>query len=386
MGHLIWVLNKILSQVFRHKYILSALFVGLILLIAINFQKIFDLNLQVAILQSNETKLKNEDQYKINQDLKHEIANIQKTYNQAVLVYEKLVDFQGDKKDKGKYEEQFAKSLKLLSDKNYQEAEKLIAELNKNIDQENQKAAASFKIPENVTQSNTPPSGGYSRQKVSTDIGEYLVDIISADLNSTRVIVDTASDSDCQDNCPVLSLGEYVARNGAFAAVNGSYFCPAEYPSCVGKANSYDTLAMNKNKVYINSDNNVYSTVPAVIFSRSSVRFVGQSLEWGRDTGVDAVLANHPLLLAGSNVVFGGKADPKQGSKGSRSFVGNKDSIIYIGVVHNATVAEVARVLQAMGIQNALNLDSGGSTALWYGGYKVGPGRNIPNALVLIKR
>jgi len=39
-----------------------------------------------------------------------------------------------------------------------------------------------------------------------------------------------------------------------------------------------------------------------------------------------------------------------------------------------------------MGIQNSLNLDDGGSVALWYGGYKVGPGRNIPNAILLTKK
>lgn len=330
--------------------------------------------------------LKNEDQVKINQDLKKEIDNIQKTYNSAVTVYEKLVDFNGDKKKKSEFEKNFAKSLKLLADKNYTEAGKILSEVSSGIDTENQKVIASFKIPENVTQSNTPPDSGFSRQKVSIDIGDYLVDVVSADLNSTKVIVDTASDSDCKDNCPTLPLATYVSRNGAFAGINGSYFCPAEYPSCAGKTNSFDTLLMNKNKTYFNSDNNVYSTVPAVIFSGNSVRFVGQSLEWGRDSGVDAVLANQPLLVSGSNVVFGGNSDPKQGLKGSRSFVGNKDSTVYIGVVHNATVAEVARVLQKMGMHNALNLDSGGSTALWSGGYKVGPGRNIPNALLFIRK
>lgn len=397
---MVWIFNNILSKIFRHKYILSALLLGLIILLAFNFQNIFTLNLKITELLSTETKLKNElmgigkeledlkneDQVKINQDLRKEIVSIEKTYDQAVVVYEKLLDYSGDKNKKGDFEKDFAKSLKLLSDRNFEEAGKILSDVSSNIDQENQKAAVSFTIPENVTQSNTPPGSGYSRQRVSIDIGEYLVDVISADLNSTRVIVDTASDADCRDNCPTLPLATYISRSGAFAGVNGSYFCPAEYPSCAGKANAYDTLAMNKNKVYINSDNNVYSSVPAVIFSGSLARFVGQSLEWGRDTGVDAVLANHPLLVAGSNVVFGGNSDPKQGSRGSRSFVGNRDSTVFIGVVHNATVAEVARVLQAMGMHNALNLDSGGSTALWHGGYKVGPGRNIPNALLFIRK
>ncbi len=169
--------------------------------------------------------------------------------------------------------------------------------------------------------------------------------------------------------------------------INGPYFCPAEYPSCAGKTNSFDTLLMNKSKTYFNSDNNVYSTVPAVIFSGGSARFVGRSLEWGRDTGVDAVIASQPLLLSGGEIRFGGDGDPKKGSRGSRSFIGSKGSTVYIGVVRSATVAEVAHVLKTMGIENALNLDSGGSTAFMANGkYVAGPGRNTPFGIVLVRK
>ncbi len=141
---------------------------------------------------------------------------------------------------------------------------------------------------------------------------------------------------------------------------------------------------MNKNKIYFNSENNVYSNVPVAVFGSGFARFIGASSGWGRDTSVDSVIANQPLLLSGGNIVFGGDGDPKKGSKGSRSFIGNKGSIVYIGVVHDATVAEVAYVLKALGLENALNLDSGGSTALWSGGYKAGPGRNIPNTILFV--
>ena len=143
---------------------------------------------------------------------------------------------------------------------------------------------------------------------------------------------------------------------------------------------------MNKNKVYFNSENNVYSNVPVAVFGSGWARFMGRSLDWGRDTGVDGVIANQPLLLSGGNIAFGGDGDPKKGSKGPRSFIGNKGGMVYIGVTHNATVAENAYVLKALGLENALNLDSGGSTALWTGGYKVGPGRNIPNAVLFVRR
>lgn len=238
-----------------------------------------------------------------------------------------------------------------------------------------------------VTVNNNPPGSGFSRQTVSVEGQNYTVDIVAADLNSTKVIVDTASDSDCSNNCPVLSLADYVGRNGAFAGINGSYFCPAEYPSCAGKTNSFDTLLMNKNKHYFNSDNNVYSTVPAAIFSPGSVRFVRQSLEWGRDTGVDSVIANYPLLVAGGNINFTeAPNEPKFGGKAARTFIATKGNMVYIGIVHNASMGESAKVLKALSVDNALNLDQGGSTALWHGGYKAGPGRNIPNAILFVRR
>ena len=230
------------------------------------------------------------------------------------------------------------------------------------------------------------PSSGFNRQQVKTDIGTFTVSIVAADLNSTRVIVDTASDGDCNDNCPVLSLAEYVKRNNAIAGVNGSYFCPATYESCAGKKNSFDTLLMNKNKAYFNSANNVYSTVPAAIFGPGWARFAKQTLEWGRDTGVDAVIANYPLLVFNNAIEFGGSSDPKLTNRGGRSFIGVTREMVYIGVVHSATVAQAAKTLHTLGIHNALNLDNGGSTALWYKGYKAGPGRNIPNAILLVGR
>lgn len=355
---------------------------------------------QILLMQSNKIKLdqelkktsialknlKSEDQYKINKDLESKVKSIETTYTKTVTAYEKLLDLKTVTKKTEKFDSFFADILTLLSKRNYASAEADLVTFDKDISAEKQKILASFQIPANVPEKNAPPGSGYSSQVVKSDVGDFLVYIVATDLNSTRVIVDTASDSDCKNDCPVLSLGDYVSRSGAFAGINGSYFCPADYPSCSDKKNSFDTLAMNKNKKYLNSDNNVYSTVPAVIFSGNSARYVGQSLEWGRDTGVDAVLAMQPLLVSNGNIVFNGDGEPKRGSKGNRSFVGSSGSTAYIGVVFNATVAEGAHVIHTMGIQNALNLDSGGSTALWSGGYRVGPGRNLPNVLLFVRK
>lgn len=351
-------------------------------------QQTRELQLEKQLLEAGKELIafQSEDQYLKNEALQTDIKQIETTYQESVKTYENLLSLK-EKADKTeKFDDQFAQALNLLSKRDYTTASDVLKKLNSQINSEIASLAAKFEIPASVAQHNTPPASGYRRQKVSTDLGTYLVSIVTADLNSARVIVDTAAEATCHNDCPVLSLSDYVSRNGAFAGINGSYFCPASYPSCADKTNSFDTLLMNKNKVYFNSDNNVYSTVPCVAFYGNTARFMSQSLEWGRDTGVDAVIANRPLLVHNGNIVFTGGGEPKEGAKGGRSFVGTSGSTVYIGVVHSATVAEAAKVLHTMGIQNALNLDNGGSTALWFSGYKVGPGRNLANALLLVRK
>ena len=351
--------------------------------------QITDTSLKLQQSKKQYENLKKVDQLKRNDALEKQIKDIEETYELASLTYEELVKLSEISKDTDALKKQYVQVIAFLSKRNVASAEATLSDLNTKIKAERAKAVASNApaIPENATINNTAPGSGYSRQYVKTDFGTYLVDVIAADLNSAKVIVDTASDGTCTNDCPVTSLADYAGRSGAFAGINGPYFCPADYPSCDGKKNSFDTLIMNKHKVYFNSDNNVYSTVPAVIFQAGSARFVGQSLDWGRDTGPDSVIAAQPMLVSGGNVVYGGDDEIKRAGKGTRSFIGASGNIAYMGVVHNANVAEVAVVLKTMGIQNAINLDSGGSTALISGGrYIVGPGRNTPFGILFVHR
>jgi len=347
-----------------------------------------DVKKQYEVLKKQYEDLKNTDQIKINTDLKKEIDNIQSNYKKAATIYEQLSDlkFTGGKVDE--VNKLFASALSQLSERKYEDAGKSLDSLTKKIEEEKQRVSATVTTAKAVVDApvnNTAPTSGYSRQKVSTDNGEYVVDIIAADLASTRVIVDIASEADCPKDCPVLSLGDFVSRNSAFAGINGSYFCPADYPSCADKKNSFDTLVMNKNKKYFNSDNNVHSQVPLAVFSGDSARFLTRSADWGRDTGVDGVIANYPLMILGGNIIVSG-GDEKQTSTGNRSFIAHANGKVFIGVVRSASVGQAAKVLKAMGMNEALNLDSGGSTALWSGGYKAGPGRAIPNAILFVRK
>jgi len=389
------------TKLFLHAHLLALGVSAILLIILISSISVlaFKINQQnvastklISQLEATGAKLnnlQNQDQYKINVSLKENIKNVQTAYKSSLTLYQRILDLKVQKQDTSDLDKEFAQSLSYLSDLNYASASGSLASLTVDIkSKEAALAAAQVQVAtaQNVTQSNTPPSGGFSVQSVTTDNGSFTVYIIAADLNSTKVIVDTASDGDCGNNCPTLPLGDYISRSNAFAGINGSFFCPADYPSCAGKTGSFDLLVMNKNKVYFNSANNVYSTNPAVIFYASSARFVGQALEWGRDTSVDAVLSNYPLLISGGNVAYNGGGDAKFSEVGARGFIANKGSTVYIGDILNATMQDSAKVLKVLSMDNAMNLDEGGSTALWDGGYKLGPGRNIPNALLFVRK
>ena len=365
--------------------ILALLIIFLVLKLSTQNNQNLAITKQLKATAVKLNNLQNQNQFKINLSLKENINNIQTSYKGSLDLYQRILDLKAQKQDTGDLDKQFAQSLKYLSDLNYSSASASLASLQINIKKQEDALAAAAAVvsaQQNVVQSNTPPGSGFSVQSVTTDNGSFTVYLVAADLNSTKVIVDTASDGDCGNNCPVMPLSDYVSRSGAFAGINGSYFCPAEYPSCAGKTGSFDLLLMNKNKKYFNSDNNVYSTNPAVIFYGNTSRFVGQALEWGRDTSVDAVLSNYPLLISGGNIVYGGGGDAKFAESGPRGFIAVKGSTVYIGDVLNATMTDSAKVLKALSMDNAMNLDEGGSTALWDGGYKLGPGRNIPNAIL----
>jgi cell division protein FtsL len=383
-----------------HKlFLLTALWLVLIFISSMLFLNVkihqkdiasLELENKLRLTAAKLSDLQNQDQYKINQKLAKNIKDIESSYKDSLGLYERILDVSAQKENTDDLEKEFAQSLEYLYQLKYSSASASLKVLTLNIEKKEKILAApvlsTAPSTANLPVNNTPPSGGFSVQRVSTENGDFTVYIVAADLNSTKVIVDTASDGDCGNNCPALSLSDYVSRSGAFAGINGTYFCPPEYPSCAGKTGSFDLLVMNKNKVYFNSDNNVYSTNPAVIFSGNSARFVGQALQWGRDTGVDAVLSNYPLLVSGGNVSYSGGGDPKFAPKGARTFIAAKGNMVYIGVIFNASMGEGAIVLKTLGMDNALNLDQGGSTALWSGGYKAGPGRNIPNAILFVHK
>lgn len=325
------------------------------------------------------TTLQNDDQVVKNASLSAEISNIQKSYLAAQQLFEDRSDLVIAGGKTSGVDLALAKFLGLLSEKKWSEASEQASKVRSEIDKVIAASTPKVTAP-TATSSNTAPGSGYSRQKVSTARGEFVISLIVAP--GARAVVETAGESDCIDNCPTKSLAEHIAASGGFAGINGAYFCPPDYPRCQGKVNSFDTLAVNgRTKSVHNRANNVYSTVPLVAMYGSSLSFYDQTVQWGVDTGSNGAIANFPRLLRDGSIATG-----DEGSKGTRGFIGNKDGAIVIGHVFAASLADTAEVLKTLGLQNALNLDGGGSSALWMdGSYKVGPGRSLPTAIVLVR-
>lgn len=333
---------------------------------------------KLAEVESELTTLKQEDQRVKNTALQEEISNIEAVYGEGAKLFEDRADLVIMVGKVNSVDKELAKFLGLLGQKKWAEAREQTKKVRSEIDK-----LVIAVLPKNVvataTASNALPGSGYSRQKVSTSRGDFVISMVSA--AGARVVIETASDADCGDNCPTKSLAEHVAASGGFAGINGVYFCPPDYPKCQGKVNSFDTLAVNgRTHSVLNRANNVYSTVPLVVANGNGLSFYDRTVDWGVNTGGTGALANFPRLLRDGSV-----ATSDDSGKGVRGFIGKKDDTIVIGHVYAASFADTAEVLKTLGLQNAMNLDGGGSTALWYGGYKSGPGRSLPTAIVLVK-
>ena len=327
--------------------------------------------------------LKSDDQVVKNASLSAEIDSIHKTYQDGAKMFEERADLSIVGSKVAVIDRELARFLGLLSDKKWEQADeqakKVRAEIEKVVIANTPRLTA-VQSGGQANASNTLPNSGYARQKVTTERGEFVVSMVVAP--GARVVIETASDSDCSDNCPTKSLAEHVSASGGFAGINGAYFCPPDYPQCQGKVNSFDTLAVNgRSKAVLNRANNVYSTVPLVAAYGSSLSFYDQTVQWGADASGGGGLANYPRLLRDGNV-----ATEQDNGKGTRGFIGTKDGAIVIGHIYSASFADAAVTLKTLGLQNALNLDGGGSSALWAdGGYKVGPGRSLPTAIILVR-
>jgi len=237
----------------------------------------------------------------------------------------------------------------------------------------------------------------YQIRYVTTTAGVFRADIITIDLTdpNLRIITDTASDGDCPGPCPARELIDYVVDNHGFAAINGTYF-----ETGAAQRNYYFFPVYNSRLgVMINeSQLKWWTTGPLMVFDENNKfyyfadsRDFGSVAQFESKYGVkiQAAIGNKPRLIENYlNWLIDWEVDESQMTgQYLRTAIGYKDNKIYLVAINKATIPDLAIVMQTLGMEYALNLDGGYSTALYYNDeYMVGPGRNIPNALIFAKK
>jgi exopolysaccharide biosynthesis protein len=105
---------------------------------------------------------------------------------------------------------------------------------------------------------------------------------------------------------------------------------------------------------------------------------------------VDEALEAGPLLVRSGRICLNPEAEGFSSAKilslsGARSAVGRTADGRLLLATTSGTVRQLAAVMKRLGAEDALNLDGGASSCLWYRGkYVVAPGRKISSALLLL--
>jgi exopolysaccharide biosynthesis protein len=238
---------------------------------------------------------------------------------------------------------------------------------------------------QNIT---TNVGDGYSYVSVKTNLGTFYAHVYKAKLSSINIKSVAANKDTCKNNCPTKPLKQYIDENGALAGMNGTYFCPPDYPNCKSKTNSFDFAFYNSNqKKWLNKNSLKWNKTAAMTVKNGKVKFCMDTTKCSSD-GVSAGISNYPALLQdGRIVVEKGDVQQYQKQKGTKGAIGTDGSNIYLILSPSTTINEFAYVCRALGMTSALNVDGGGSSAMYAGGrYRVGPGRSLPNAIVLTKK
>ncbi|MFH1235550.1 MAG: phosphodiester glycosidase family protein [Parcubacteria group bacterium] len=245
------------------------------------------------------------------------------------------------------------------------------------------------------------PLNTYEHRIIDSARGSFGVHITTIDLSNSllEVVTDTANESNCADNCPAKSLADYIQTHQGIAGMHGTYFCPPDYAACADETNSYLWPVYNSQiDRFINGERLAYTTGPIMVFDTNNTPYFFyrtndfwsvEQFESRYSTKIQAAISNGPaLILNGTNVVNLEPMDDKQrNTKGNRGGIGVKGMTLYMVIAQSATVLDLAAIFEALDVDHAMNLDGGGTSAMYFNGtYQVGPGRLLPNAFLVHAR
>lgn len=234
-------------------------------------------------------------------------------------------------------------------------------------------------------------------QSVVTSRGTFDAEVITLHRSRFDMITDTGNSANCSNGCETKTLAAYATENGATIGIHGTYFCPPDYPDCASKTNTFhgpvfnsaEHVMINASDLPIHQGSMIASATDGRYFFFHRTRDFGNSVSAFESTNgatLNAALSNYPSLVENGAIIVESEsrlAETNPSVKSVRGGIGFNENFVYLVVVRNASVVDLAHVMQTLEATNALNLDGGGSAALLYeGAYAFGPGRTLPNAIL----
>ncbi|MEK5395121.1 phosphodiester glycosidase family protein [Paenibacillus sp. FSL K6-2859] len=184
----------------------------------------------------------------------------------------------------------------------------------------------------------------------------------------------------------VEELSSLAKRNNAVIAINGTFFdaytkgaYKAPYGYMVSGGKMLKNSSGDRRTIFTYDSNHLASLIPGLEFTD---RFASGSMEGALQAG-PRLLVNGKVSL---NVVAEGFKDAKiLTGGGARSALGlTRDHKLILLTTGGATIPQLAEMMKQAGAYQAMNLDGGASSGLYYNGkYLTTPGRQISNAIVV---
>ncbi len=199
------------------------------------------------------------------------------------------------------------------------------------------------------------------------------------------------------------NLDSLARRYGAIAAINGTYF--NAYADRPGEPHGTPYgIIIKDGKVLQEGYRRAVVGLTADVRAKIAVCYGlvtepdgsirqlvdenGEKLDW---SDVVAAVEAGPRLVKNGEIAVNFEIENFHEAKitsavGARSAIGVKqDGSILLVTVPGATIHQLAELMKELGATDAMNLDGGASSGLWYSGrYLTKPGREISNALAFL--
>lgn len=184
----------------------------------------------------------------------------------------------------------------------------------------------------------------------------------------------------------VEELSSLAKRNNAMVAINGTFFdaytngdYKAPYGYIVSGGKMLKNSSGDRRTIFTYDKNHLAALIPGLDFKD---KFAAHTIEGGLQAG--------PRLLTNGKVSLDVKAEGFKDPKiltggGARSALGlTRDHKLILLTSNGATIPQLAEIMRQAGAYQAMNLDGGASSGLYYNGkYLTTPGRQISNAIVI---